>query len=229
MKKKMLITGASGLLGNNLALYFKDKHDVLGLYNLHPVKIDGVETHKADISSETALNEIIQKFKPKIIIHSASLTNVDYCETDRLLTDKVNTLGTKLVTYNAIHSDAKLIYISTDSVYDGTKGDYTEEDETNPANYYGLSKYRGEQEILKRSGSVIFRTNLFGWNIQDKHSLAEWVINELSNKSRIKGFKDVYFSSIYTLEMAKIIEMAIDKDIAGIYNCGSRNSPNTFY
>ena len=222
--RKILITGVSGLLGNSLAYSFKEKNKVLGLYNSHPVTIDGAQTQKGDIASKSSIDGIIKRFKPDVLIHCASLTDVDFCELNKELTDNVNVFGTKVVRDSIGASRTKLIYISTDSVFDGVKGNFSEEDNVNPTNYYGMSKYKGEQEVLKRQGSLILRTNLFGWNIQNKFSLAEWILHELLHKREIKGFKDVYFSSLYTFELAEILERVIAKDLTGIYNCASATS-----
>ncbi|MBU0477144.1 UDP-4-amino-4,6-dideoxy-N-acetyl-beta-L-altrosamine transaminase [bacterium] len=223
-KRRLLITGVSGLLGNNLAYYFKDKYNILGMYNSHPVIIDNVRTKRADIISATLFNKTVNEFMPDVVIHCASLTDIDFCEMNRELTDRINVFGTKVVTNSIKSNDVKLIYISTDSVYDGIKGNFSENDAVNPRNYYGLTKYRGEQIVLKKLNSLILRTNLFGWNIQDKDSLAEWILTELSNNRHINGFKDACFSSIYTFEFARILDRIIDKDLTGIYNCASKSS-----
>ena len=88
--KKMIITGVSGLLGSNLAYYFKDKYEILGLYNSHPVLLDGIYTEKCDITKPDNIKRIISDFSPNIIIHCASLTNVDECEADKEYTKLVN-------------------------------------------------------------------------------------------------------------------------------------------
>jgi len=224
IKNKMLITGVSGLLGNNLAFYFRDKFNILGLYLSHPVTINGIQTQKADILSGDSLKSIVRKFNPDIIIHCASLTDVDFCEMNREITDMVNVKGTKIVVESITKRNTKLVYISSESVYDGGKGDFRESDPVDPQNYYGLSKYKGELEVLKKSGALIIRTNIFGWNIQEKFSIAERIINELSNKRPVKGFRDAFFSSIYTFDLAEILDKAIDRDLGGIYNCASRTS-----
>jgi dTDP-4-dehydrorhamnose reductase len=123
-----------------------------------------------------------------------------------------------------LNRDVKLIYISTDAVYDGDKGNFSENDNINPQNYYGRTKYEGEVEVARRVDALILRTNFFGWNAQDKKSLAEWILGELKAKRRIDGFKDAYFSSIYTKELAKVIERSIEKDLSGVHNCGSSDS-----
>jgi len=224
MKKKMLITGVSGLLGNNLAYYFREKFNVLGLFLKNPVNIEGVQLQKADLLSETSFKRIVYDFNPDIIIHCASLTNVDFCEMNHELTDRVNVAGTSLVVESVKKTHTKLIYISSDSVYDGIKGDFKETDPVNPQNYYGLSKYKGELEVLKKTNTLILRTNIFGWNIQEKYSIAEWILYELLNKKMIKGFSDTFFSSIYNFDLAAILDVALDQNLTGIFNCGSRTS-----
>lgn len=223
-KKNMLITGVSGLLGCNLAYYFRDKFNVLGLYNTHLVEIDGMAANKADILLLDQLKNTVNDFIPDIIIHCASLTDVDYCEVNKINTDIVNVLGTKNVVDSLNSSNAKIIYISSDSVYEGVTGNYSETDSVHPQNYYGMSKYKGELEVLKRPNSLVLRTNIFGWNIQAKHSIAERILHELTGNRQINGFDDVYFSSIYTFDLARILEKAIEQNLAGIYNCGSRDS-----
>ncbi|MBT6227382.1 MAG: UDP-4-amino-4,6-dideoxy-N-acetyl-beta-L-altrosamine transaminase [Candidatus Scalindua sp.] len=223
-KTRLLITGVSGLLGNNLAYYFKDKYEIMGLYNSHPVIINGIRTEKCDITCKGFIERVIQGFNPSIILHCASITDIEQCELDKDTADKINVLSTTYLTESIIDQDIKLVYISTDAVYDGVRGDSSESDKVNPLNFYGKSKYEGELEVAKKENALIFRTNIFGWNIQNKKSLGEWVLDELQANRRIDGFKDAYFSSIYTLEFARIIDIAIRKDLSGIYNCGSADS-----
>ena len=223
-KTKLLITGVSGLLGNNLAYYFKDKYEILGLYNSHPVNINGIRTGKCDITSKGSIERVIHEFNPSIILHCASITDVEQCDRDKDIAEKINVLSAAYLTEIIMGQDIKLVYISTDAVYDGVRGDSSESDKVNPLNFYGRSKYEGELEIAKKENALIFRTNIFGWNIQNKKSLGEWVLDELQSNRRINGFKDACFSSIYTLEFARIIDIAIRKDLSGVYNCGSADS-----
>jgi len=222
--KRMLITGVSGLLGNNLAYYFKNKYEILGLYYSHPVSITGIQTEKCDLSRSNSTKEVIERFSPSIIIHCASLTNVDQCESDPEITNKINVISTKNIVDIISDKDIKLVYISTDSVYDGIEGHFSENDNINPLNYYGRSKYEGELEVLRKKESVVLRTNLFGWNIQNKKSLGEWILDELKSGRKIQGFKDARFSTIYTLELARVIDITIQKNLTGGFNCGSIDS-----
>lgn len=220
-KKRLFITGVSGLLGNNLAYYFKDKYEVSGTYNSHDVTIEGVYTHKCDFSNSDDIRNQISADKPDIIIHCASLTNIEECEENKEYTEKINVGATRTISEAADKHDIKLIYISSDSVYDGVKGNFSENDKINPQNYYGLSKYLGELEVLKVPDSLVLRTNIFGWNIQEKTSLGEWILQSLQERKSITGFKDATFSSIYTFELARVIDIAIKKNLPGTFNCGA--------
>lgn len=224
----MLITGVSGLLGNNIARFFRDDYEILGFYHSHPVFIDGIQLKSVNLLSKEDVTKSIKDFEPDVLIHCASLTDVDFCETEKELTKNVNVLGTRTVAESILKSLCKLVYISTDLVYDGKKGNYSENDPVNPLNYYGLSKLEGEQEVLRKPNALVLRTNIFGWNIQNKLSLAEWILQDLSAKKSIAGFQDVTFSSIYTFDLAKLLALAIEHDLRGIYNCGS-SSPLSKY
>jgi UDP-4-amino-4,6-dideoxy-L-N-acetyl-beta-L-altrosamine transaminase len=225
MLPKALITGISGLLGNNLALFFREKCDVLGLFNNNPVEIPGIEVKQCDLSDKESVSHIIDHFAPNIILHCASLTDIDQCENFPEKADQVNVTATQnLVDSLADLPSSKLVYISSESVYGGQKGSFQECDQPAPYNYYGKSKLAGEQVVLKKDDSLVLRTNIFGWNIQDKTSLGEWVLNELKGGSHIKGFIDARVSTIYTCEFAKIIYLSLKKELSGIYNCASKDS-----
>lgn len=220
----MIITGVSGLLGNNLAHYFKDKYEIEGWYSSHKVSVEGVKARKVDIVYEKAISEIIGEYSPDVIIHCASLTDVDFCQRHKSLTKLVNSDSTRRLVRSSEDPKMKFVYISTDSVYDGGKGNFREDDPASPCNYYGMSKYEGEEAVREKENSLILRTNIFGWNIQKKDSIAEWIVHQLMKKRSIKGFKDVYFSSIYTFELARILEEMLAGDLKGLYNCASSTS-----
>lgn len=222
--KKLLITGISGLLGGNLAYVLRDRYNIMGWYNDHKVSIPGVGSFRVDIGDKQSVKKFLFDCNFDIILHCASLTNVDYCEKNKAETAIVNVEGTRNIVSACDNQDIKLVYISTDSVYDGKRGNYIESDLISPCNYYGLSKYEAENVVKAHKNHIIVRTNIFGWNIQNKHSLAEWILFNLENGCDINGFNDAVFSSIYTMEFAKIMNKMLDKGLTGIFNFGSRSS-----
>jgi len=222
--KKLLITGISGLLGGGIAHALRDKYAITGWYNAHGVSIPGVKALKIDITEEQPLKKALAEDRPDMILHCASLTNVDYCEKDRVETQKINVGGTENIVAACKQGGIKLVYISTDSVYDGKTGNYAESDPVSPCNYYGVTKYEAEDSVRKYKNHLIVRTNIFGWNIQNKQSLAEWILDNLEAGKCINGFKDAVFSSIYTIEFAKIMEQMLERNLTGTFNLGSRTS-----
>lgn len=225
---KILISGVSGLLGNNLAWHFQDKLEVVGLYRQHTLERPGIRTINVDLRDYGFTREIITTENPDVVIHCASRTDVDGIEKDREGGWQANVLTTRVLLDSLRDSTAKLIYISTDSVYPGLRGPYSEIDPTGPLNWYGATKIEGEDLVAARSGTLILRTNIFGWNVQDKVSLGEWFLSRLRNGEQINGFVDARFSSIYTFAFAAIIEQCLQKNVSGIYNCASRDSCSKF-
>jgi len=218
--EKILITGISGMLGSNLAYYFRDNYDVVGLYNSFPVENSGMLTIQCDLQDKKRVASIIKQHQPDIIIHCASLTDVDYCEANKDEAYYVNVTSS----YNLCQEidKQKMIFISSDSVYGGIKNNYKEEEiSSNPKNYYGYTKLKAEKCVSECDDFLILRTNIFGWNVQDKNSIGEWIVYELQNNREINGFKDAEFSTIYTMELARIIEISIIKKLKGVYNCAS--------
>jgi perosamine synthetase len=222
--KKLLITGVSGLLGSNLAHHFRHKYEILGLYGAHPFRMAGIRADACDITDAGDVRKAVEAFGPDVVIHCASLTNIDQCEAERERTMAVNVLATKILAAAVRDSAVKIVYVSTDAVHDGAKGDYTEEDPIRPMNYYGRTKYEGELEVAGRENFLIFRTNIFGWNAQPKTSLAEWILGELSVGRPIDCFTDARFSSMYTMELARALDIALQGDLRGVFNCASATS-----
>lgn len=223
VKLKVFITGVSGLLGSNLAYHSRNVYEVAGIYLTHPIALPGVLMKRIDILSLKDVQACLDEFRPDIVIHCAGLSNVDLCEENPELARSINVIGTKNIVDGMAGRPQKLIYISSDSVYDGQKGLFKETDSINPQNYYGETKYEGELEALRRESSLVLRTNFFGWNIQDKLSLGEWVIDCLKDHRPLQGFRDVFFSSLYTIKLAPLICETIAQDLKGVYNCASRD------
>ena len=195
-RTRIAIIGASGLLGSNLAYCWRHKYEVFGTYVQHPVKIQDVDIRALDALNKEQLNRFIENTKPHAVINCAALTNIDFCEDHPQEARALNADLVRSLVQALASKGIKLFHLSTDNVFDGRKGNYTESDDASPVNVYGQTKIDGEREALKDPNVFVVRTNIFGWNVQDKKSLAEWCISELTQHKRIKGFTDAIFSSI---------------------------------
>lgn len=218
---KILVTGAGGLLGSALIGKLNERgYETLSLYNTHkpkfgtPVKLD-LSTNMQKIFNA------VYKMKPQIIVHIAALTNVDECERNPDIAWRVNAQSTLVLAKVSRKINARLIYISTDYVFDGKKGSYEENDLTNPINIYGATKLIGEYFVKTYSDNwVIFRTStIFGWGYGTKRNFGMWVIENLLNNSKIRALNDIYSSPTLNTNLADVIIEAIElDDVTGLYH-----------
>lgn len=220
MRKRVLVTGASGMLGHEIvrALQHDNRYEILGVSNSFPLVVENVKCIQTDLTIEENVNLIFKK-PFDIIIHCAALTDLSLCENNYNLAKAVNVETTRHLVNNIKNTGGKLIYISTDSVFNGKEGNYTEMSNTNPINNYAKTKLLGEIETSKLENYLILRMNIFGKNIQPKNSLGEWMIDNFENKIEFNGFKDVIFNPVFTQNVLPLIFDLIN--YTGIYNLGS--------
>jgi dTDP-4-dehydrorhamnose reductase len=216
---RILVTGASGLLGQ--ALMRKLSEAGFKTFGIYYEEKRYRNLKKVDIRNAKKLLSVAKTFKPDAVIHTAALTNVDLCEKDKKLAYTVNADGTRNVAFIASKFDAKMIYISTDYVFDGERGLYKEEDIPNPINYYGFTKYLGE-EIVKSlcSDFIIARTSvLYGY---EKENFVLWVVKKLENNEKIKVITDQFNSPTLNEDLAEQLIKLIEKDFKGVIHTAGR-------
>jgi len=218
---KILITGFSGMLGKDIVNVFaEDKgYDLYGFSRKNNPLIKNIKQITVDLTDSSSLIESLQQLNPDIIIHCAANVNVDDCEKNKEYTCKLHVETTKaLVSCTCLR---KFIYISSDSVFDGLSGNYTEHDKVNPLNYYGKTKVEGENMCLvANSNTLVIRSNIYGFHIPSGNSLVEWAVANLSQGKSIEGFEDVFFNPLYTKQLAVIIKELIKIDYNGILHVG---------
>jgi dTDP-4-dehydrorhamnose reductase len=228
-KQKLLITGVSGFLGSSLAYALKDRFDILGIYHAHAFSLSGIRTCPADLASPEDCQRIVKEFKPDICIHCAALADIDRCETNREEAYRANVEVARFLTDALLGARCKLVYISTDAVYGGDEGNYSEDITPKPLNYYATTKLLAESEAVRCPGALIVRTAFFGWNRgPGKLSLTEWALKELSAGHKIRGFTDVITSSLYTMDFERLLTEALHKDLTGIFNFASADSMSKY-
>ncbi len=219
MKEKLLITGGSGLLGSNIAKMSTKHFKVIATYNSCLSQIPGTEFVPLDIRDKQQVFFTFRKTLPNLVVHTAALANVDYCEAHPEEAWTVNVEGTENVALASKEVGAILIYISTDSVFDGEKGMYVEEDTVNPLNTYAKTKLKGE-EIVQHwlPDSIIVRTAFYGWSLHHKLSLAEWVVDGLREERTLNMFTDTFFSPIFVSNLAEVLIEMYNNNLSGIYH-----------
>lgn len=221
MKEKLLITGGSGLLGGNISRIAAGDFETYATDNSHPMQSPACSFMLLDIRDKKQTLSVFKEIKPNLVIHTAALVNVDYCEGHPEEAWSNNVDGTEHVALASREVGAKLIHISTDSVFDGEKGMYAEEDTANPLNVYAKTKLEGEARVQRwLSDGLIIRTAFFSRSSPGGRSLAEWVINGLENGRILKMFTDAFFSPLPVNALAEAILAMYRKKLSGIYHVG---------
>jgi dTDP-4-dehydrorhamnose reductase len=221
--KRLFITGGSGLLGSKFTEITAD-YELIKTYHSNAEE----NAIKLDITDKTDVLNKIKSLEPDMVIHSAALTNVDYCEDHQKEADQINAQGTLNMVKACEELDAKLIYVSTDFVFDGEKGNYHETDKTNPISYYGLSKLKGEEYVLNSSlkYAIVRVSVLYGWH--KNFNYVTWVINELSDKNQINIVTDEFNSPTYAENAAEAMLKIFSKDKEGIYHIAGDERINRY-
>jgi len=212
---KILVTGASGLLGSRLVRELLSRnYEVIAIYNRNPILVDHERLVKVrlNIVDKTSLEDLILKTKPDVIVHAAAYTDVDGCERDKAYAWKVNVEATRSIVRAARVVKSHLIYVSTDYVFDGEKGLYKEDDVPNPVNYYGLTKLVGE-ELVRASDllyTIVRPSAIYGVG-GSKKSFAEYVAEKLSRGEKVYALVEQYVSpthnTLLAMAIAEIVEM----------------------
>lgn len=211
--KKFLITGYSGQLGYDI---------VRELNNRGEFEILALDSTQMDITDREKVVKIINDYKPDVIFHCAAWTLVDKAEEDANKAISVNAEGTKNLTDASILAGSKIIYISTDYVFDGTKDYnelYNENDKTNPKNVYGKTKLMGEEEVKRNPNHFIVRTSwVFGKN---GNNFVKTMLKLSDTKTELSVVDDQVGSPTYTVDLAKLLVEMSQTDKYGIYHANN--------
>jgi dTDP-4-dehydrorhamnose reductase len=216
-----LVTGASGLLGLNFCLAVDGKkHKVTGVDYRNPLKWVNFKIQQANLTKSGSIDRIINEVRPDVILHCAANANVDDCENHPDEAEAVNSVLPGEIAEAASRHKIRMIHISTDAVFDGEVGNYTENDMPNPLNVYSLTKLRGENAVLTvNPQALVLRVNFYGWSISGKRSLAEFFVNNLAEKKPVMGFTDVVFCPMMVLDLVDTILEANEKGLNGLFHC----------
>jgi dTDP-4-dehydrorhamnose reductase len=217
---KLLITGASGLYGSKLAEHAVSKqHQVYSVHSQHPTTF-GIPI-QLDVTDKQKVHEEFQKVQPEVVVHAASMTDVDKCELNKELAWKINVDGACNVVQAAKASNAFLLYISTDYVFDGETGCYRETDQPSPISYYAYTKLKAEEYVKDTmSEYCIARPSvIYGANpAAGKINFALWLLNKLKNKEQAKVFVDQWNSPTLNTSLADMTLEVAERRLTGIYH-----------
>lgn len=206
LKKKVLVFGAGGQAGSEIV---KILPDALGIHHSGNIDLPAME-----ITNSVKLEDLILKTRPEVIVNAVALTNVDACESEKEKAIAINAEAVKHIVRAARVVKSYFIHISTDYVFDGSKGMYGENSSPSPINYYGLSKLLGDWAALSYDDSLVVRTSgVFG----HKGNYPRFVLNQLNENKEIRAVES-YYSPIHAKLLAEAIIKLIEIRRTGIIN-----------
>jgi dTDP-4-dehydrorhamnose reductase len=227
--QKVLILGSCGMLGSILSEYLlQNDYQVIGIDKVNlENKIEKYKLYNIDLLDFPKVEEVIFQEKPDIIINVAAIVNLNLCEENHELAELLHVdLNKKFSSLNQ-KIPFKFIYISTDSVFDGTKSNYTEDNQAIPLNNYAKTKFLGEEEVKRMEDYIIIRTNIYGYSGR-QNSLLKWAYDELNKDEKIYGYKNVIFNPVSVYQLADAILILIQKNFKGILNIVSDRAISKF-
>ncbi len=216
---KLLITGGSGFLGWNLAKWAADSYDVHFTYKHHPISIEGCQEYHLTLQNRPEIEEVVEDIQPKIIIHTAALANVDICEKHRSIAYEINVAATSYLAKCAERLNCRVVYISTDLIFDGQVGNYSETDKPNPLNYYGETKLLGEKAIMSTSTDyLILRMALmYGIGNGINGCFTDWIRSGLEREKPVLLYTDQYRTPLFVLDgvcgLLELLEKPVKNEI----------------
>jgi dTDP-4-dehydrorhamnose reductase len=220
---KLLITGASGLFGSKLSEIAVSKNFEVYSCDVQELPVCGTFV-KFDVSNKEQVNEAFRRVKPDVVVHAATLTDVDKCELNKELAWKINVEGTKNIVEAANNTDSFLIYVSTDYVFNGEKGNYNESDEPAPINYYGLTKLKAEELVKTRAEYFIARPSVIYGSTPaaGKVNFALWLIETLQKGEHVKIITDQWNTPTLNTNLAEMTLEIVERRLAGTFHlCGA--------
>ncbi len=232
IKKRILVIGSNGMLGQHITEFYNksDKVELMCVSVEENSFIPDVQYKQVDISQKDQVKQVILNFFPDVIINTAAFTNVDKSETEKETAWKINVGGVENIALYSWTIDAHLIHFSTDYIFDGKNGPYTEDDKPNPIGYYGRTKLASENSI-RVSGTryTIIRSNvLYGPSKYGRPDFVKWVINSLQNGERICIVTDQIGNPTYIDDLVDAVNKIIEFKKEGIFNIGGREMISRF-
>lgn len=223
---KILVTGANGLLGQVLIKDLVDKKYTVvatgkGPSRLLMAALDNYSYKDLDITNGPEIEKFILAEQPSLIVHAAAMTNVDQCELNKQDCYNVNVTATRFILDAAKVIKARFIFVSTDFIFDGSSGPYTEADEPSPVNYYGGTKLVAEKAVMESGLHWAIARTILVYGVAPgtgRTNIVSWVKQSLENSSPIKMVTDQFRTPTFVHDLSKGIALMIEKNVSGIYH-----------
>ena len=219
---KVLIIGENSLVGSTLSNYAKNNFDLY--YTYHNITLNNKNSISIDLVKESSkILDLIKTIKPDLVIHTVAFANVDFCEKNNNDANFLHVRVTEKIAQTCASVGAKILYFSTDAVFDGEKnGKYVESDTPNPLSYYGKTKLAAEKILIDTSkNNIVFRTTVI-YGPYSRSRFTNWVIDKLKQNQEVPAFTDQFNTPTLVDDLSKVILEILNLDLSGIYHLAGK-------
>ena len=219
---RVLVIGGSGFIGRYLVrrLGGASGHEVFGTFLTRPPGADGNSWHRLDLGDESGLAELFRIARPEVVVHLAAVADVGACERDPRRAELVNVTATSDIARRCEQHGARLIFVSTEYVFDGLTGFYGEEDPPAPTTHYGRTKHEAEREVARivLDWSIVRTSIVYGWPLKEHRNFGPWLVERLRGGQSYHGPTGVLRTPVYVDHLAEGIAKLVDEDHQGIHH-----------
>ncbi len=229
--KTILVTGSNGLLGQKIIYALREMRNVrciatgIGINRLRAQ--DGYEYVTLDITNPEDVKQVMQLYRPDVVINTAAMTNVDACEQRRDEAEALNVTSVKQLVASCNACSAHLVHLSTDFVFDGSAGPYVETDTPNPLSHYAFTKWQGEKAVMDGATSWSILRTIIIYGVVDDNSRSNvvlWTFNSLRQGKVINAINDQFRSPTLAEDLADACIQAGLRKAHGIYHVSGRET-----
>lgn len=212
---RVLVVGASGLVGNALLSLFRGDHQAVGTFCNHPLK----GLRHLDLTDPAQVQTVVRQTRPEVVLQPAAIPNVEYCETHPEQTWAVNVQGTAHLLDAVRAIGARLVFFSSDYIFDGRAGPYAEQARPNPLNVYGRQKLAAEERIRStlRDYLIVRTTVVYGWEHAGKNFVAR-LVRQLGQGRPVRAPVDQIGTPTYVRNLAQVVKELVEGGHRGIFN-----------
>jgi len=217
--KRIFLTGGSGLLALNWALHCHEAWDVfLGIHTRKICPRFASIVHLSKPSTQDLIS-ILSEISPHLVVNTAAVTNIEYCELYPEIAFEVNVIFAEQLACACSHLTIPFVHLSTDHLFDGSFPFATEDSELYPLNVYAQTKAESECRVLNDcKNALIIRTNFYGWGTSYRFSITDKIIQVLQNANVYTAFHDVFFTPIFISDLVLGIHALVDQGAHGIFH-----------